>query len=201
MADAQPGWYPDPAGDPVHPTQLRWWDGSQWTDNYAPAPAATASQPAAQPISQTDQTGQTNPFDAGQSANAQSDYAQADYSQPSYAQQPYAQPNPAAGGYGNPQPYAPNYGSGPAYGIPTPAGYYMSESDRNLRLAAFVLNVLSTIGACWLIIPLAWMIPMTVHSWRLYQGERRNTTGFAVCDLIFCSVIAGILLLISQRDN
>lgn len=32
MANPIAGWYPDPSGDQ---TKLRWWDGNQWTDNYA----------------------------------------------------------------------------------------------------------------------------------------------------------------------
>lgn len=57
MANPVAGWYQDPSGDP---TKLRWWDGTQWTDNYADAqPAQAAAQqsyqqmpyqdPAAQP--------------------------------------------------------------------------------------------------------------------------------------------------------
>lgn len=34
MANPVAGWYQDPSGDP---TKLRWWDGTQWTDNYADA--------------------------------------------------------------------------------------------------------------------------------------------------------------------
>jgi hypothetical protein len=40
MSDTQTAaanWYPDPAGSP----QLRWWDGTQWTNMYAP-PATPA---------------------------------------------------------------------------------------------------------------------------------------------------------------
>ena len=29
------GWYPDPEGDT---SRLRYWDGTQWTDNYTPSP-------------------------------------------------------------------------------------------------------------------------------------------------------------------
>lgn len=37
---AEAGWYPDPEGDT---TRLRYWDGTQWTDNYTPAPAQAAA--------------------------------------------------------------------------------------------------------------------------------------------------------------
>ena len=69
-----------------------------------------------------------------------------------------------------------------------------------MRLAAFVLNLISTI--CWgfFLIPLAWKIPMTVRSYKIYKGTQKNTTGFAVCDLIFGSLIGGILLLCDLDD-
>ena len=34
MAEIPAGWYPDPSGNA---DQLRYWNGSQWTDNYARA--------------------------------------------------------------------------------------------------------------------------------------------------------------------
>lgn len=42
MANPIAGWYSDPSGDQ---TKLRWWDGNQWTDNYADA-VAPQQQPA-----------------------------------------------------------------------------------------------------------------------------------------------------------
>ena len=78
--------------------------------------------------------------------------------------------------------------------------YPMTSQDRTLRLIAFILNILSCIGWCWLIFPLAWMVPMTVMSWNVYRGKRANTVAFGVCTLIFLDLISGILLLISNKD-
>lgn len=113
-------------------------------------------------------------------AQAQQPY-QATYEQPQPAyQQVYAQPvAPAA-----------------------PAALYpMTDTDRNLRLVAFIFCILSLVGSCWLIIPLAWMIPMSVISWGIYKGTKANTVAFDVCTLIFCSLVAGILLLCSNKDR
>jgi hypothetical protein len=49
------GWYADPAGSP----QLRWWDGTQWTDHLQ-APAHTPAAPAA-PGNQQTPAGQQAP--------------------------------------------------------------------------------------------------------------------------------------------
>lgn len=77
----------------------------------------------------------------------------------------------------------------------------MTDSDRTLRLIAFVLNLLSTIGVGWLLLPLAWMIPITVMSWNVYKGTRANTVALGVCDLLFCNLVGGILLLVSNKER
>ncbi len=69
-----------------------------------------------------------------------------------------------------------------------------------MKLAAFILNLISTLSAAFLIIPLAWMIPMTVRSYHIYKGTKQNTVAFGVCDLLFCDLISGILLLCDLED-
>lgn len=112
--------------------------------------------------------------------------------------QPAVMPQQAAGGGSvAPQPQQVNVTIATP---PHPVIYPVSDRDRTLRLVAFIFMLISLIATCWLIIPLAWMIPMTVISWRIYKGQKANTTAFGVCSLIFCSIVAGILLLISTKD-
>lgn len=114
-------------------------------------------------------------------------------------QQPYQQPYQAT--YEQPQPaYQQVYAQPVAPAAPA-ALYPMTDTDRNLRLVAFIFCILSLVGSCWLIVPLAWMIPMSVISWGIYKGTKANTVAFGVCALIFCSLVAGILLLCSNKDR
>lgn len=165
------GWYPDPEGDT---TRLRYWDGTQWTNDYTAVPTqAATNEQAAQGIP-VDQTAQPN----------------ATYAQGAQASAGYAQPTSAASVTSNMQ-----------YQIfDLEQIYPMTSQDRTLRLIAFILNILSCIGWCWAIFPLAWMIPMTVMSWNVYRGKRANTVAYGVCTLIFLNLISGILLLISNKD-
>lgn len=120
------GWYPDPEGDT---SRLRYWDGTQWTDNYTPIPTAA---PAEDP-----QVAQAAAYTA--------------------------QPTPAA-----------PVTSDTSYQVfDSEQIYPMTSQDRVLRLIAFILNIISCVGWAWLIIPLAWMIPMTVISWGHLQGYAR----------------------------
>ena len=74
----------------------------------------------------------------------------------------------------------------------------MTNGDRNLRLAAFILNIISMVALGWTLLPLAWMSPMTVMSWGIYKGTRANTVAFGVCNLLFMNAIffGGISILL-----
>ena len=188
----------------------------------APAPAPTYDAPAPAPAPAADPYGAPSTpvpaYDAPAAAPAPAYGApqQQPYNaapQPYYGeqpqqpygapqQQPYGAPQQPYGGqqqpyYGAPgQPYVPPQAPGYNPGPQQPQG-----NDATLRLIAFVLNIICTVSVCWLIIPLAWMIPMTIHSYGIWKGTKANTTAFAVCDLIFVSMISGILLLVSTKDE
>lgn len=76
----------------------------------------------------------------------------------------------------------------------------MTNGDRNLRLAAFILNIISMVALEWTLLLLAWIIPMTVMSWGIYKGARANTVAFGVCNLLFVNTIGGGLL-ISNKER
>lgn len=118
-------------------------------------------------------------------------------------QQPQQAPYQAQQGYQMQQAYqqSPQQPYGYAQPAATNGVYYVSDQDKTLRLIAFIFNIISLVLACWLIIPLAWMIPMCVISWGIYKGTKANTVAFGVCTLIFMSLVGGILLLISKKDR
>lgn len=188
MTNAQPGWYPDPAGDTG---KLRYWDGTQWTDHLAepqPAPGAADATPGAQ---------------AAPAQNG-ADPSAAQNGGPSFVTppRPTTPPSYTTASFVGAVPYDAPASSGPAYASgAVEAPYAPAEEDRTLRLVAFVFAVLCTVSVCWAIIPLAWMIPMTVRCWGIYKGTKPNTTAFGVCTLIFLSLVGGILLLVSKKDQ
>lgn len=77
----------------------------------------------------------------------------------------------------------------------------MTNGDRNLRLAAFILNIISMVALGWTLLPLAWMIPMTVMSWGIYKGTRANTVAFGVCNLLFMNAIFWGGLPVSNKER
>ena len=153
---------------------------------FSTMPEPPAAPDPAQAFDNAQGQGQAaQPYDTDQTAQQAYDPYQAPY------QATYEQPQPA---------YQQVYAQPVAPAAPA-ALYPMTDTDRNLRLVAFIFCILSLVGSCWLIIPLAWMIPMSVISWGIYKGTKANTVAFDVCTLIFCSLVAGILLLCSNKDR
>lgn len=176
--------------------------------------AASAPSPAAGAAPQTDYQ-QQQPYAAPKYASpgfAAASQSAAEQNAGAYGTSTpgYGSPNGAAPG----QPTSPYAGAaqqpGYSYGAPAqpgsyaPAGapvYVVDNSDKTLRMVAFVFCLISTLISALAILPLIWMIPMTVHCWGIYKGTKPNTVLFGVCTLIFCSLVSGILLLISNKDQ
>ena len=72
MTNPQAGWYSDPS----NPSQLRWWDGTQWTNNTQSAQGATQATAPQRPITTTSSSYSTVPQSplAANSGSAQAYY-------------------------------------------------------------------------------------------------------------------------------
>ena len=82
------------------------------------------------------------------------------------------------------------------YRRPEPGSY-----SANLKSVALIFMILGTIVNTLLaLIPLAWCLPMTLHYNQCIKEGRPVSVAFKVCSLIFCSLIAGILML-CDNDN
>jgi hypothetical protein len=110
-----------------------------------------------------------------------------------------ATPPPAPGypafGAGAPQGYG---------GIVSPAGAVQSPAS-SLYLAAAILNWvvlgLLVLGTCGVgIIAALWFVPMTIY---IHKGARDpwKHVGLAVCTLLFCGLISGILMLADEGNR
>lgn len=67
--------------------------------------------------------------------------------------------------------------------------------DSGLLSVAYVFMIISCVCIGWTLIPLAWLIPMTVKINRRRKTNEPLSVGFKICTLLFGSLISGILLL------
>ena len=86
----------------------------------------------------------------------------------------------------------PTYQYQPAQAVP--------YGQDGLTVAAKVLLIIGCVfsGFFWLV-PLAWTIPMTVSFCDKIKRGEKISTGFAVCILLFLSLVGGILILCNDK--
>ena len=70
-----------------------------------------------------------------------------------------------------------------------------------LMLVAAIFMIVGCVTYGLFIIPLFWQIPMTIHVFRARNNNMTTGTGFNVCALLFCNIVAGILLLVANANN
>ncbi len=75
-----------------------------------------------------------------------------------------------------------------------------NESDDTMSVVIKVFLIFGCISQGWLLIPLAWCVPITVNIFNCMKNGTPISTGMKVCTLIFVNLIAGICLL-CMDDN
>lgn len=73
--------------------------------------------------------------------------------------------------------------------------------DDSLMVVAEVFCIICTVLAGFAIIPLCWMIPLTVALHNRIQDKAPISVGLKVCILLFVSLISGILLLVGDENE
>ena len=73
------------------------------------------------------------------------------------------------------------------------------KSESGLVTAAKILMIISTVAQGWMLIPLAWCIPMTVSYFNAIKYNRPVSMALKVCTLLFVNTIAGVLMLCDQE--
>ena len=77
----------------------------------------------------------------------------------------------------------------------------VTGGNDGLAVASKIFLILGCIVQGWLLIPLAWCLPITIAVCNRMKNNEPVGVGFKVCVLIFVSVIGGILLLCRSDDK
>ena len=87
-------------------------------------------------------------------------------------------------------------------GCPVDSNYKGSTKKANtkteLREAARIIMIVFTVLTGFAIIPLFWMVPMTVYLNNRVKNNEEISLAYKICCLLFCGTIPGILLLLED---
>ena len=70
-----------------------------------------------------------------------------------------------------------------------------TNNDDAMNVVVKVFLILGCVAQGWLIIPLAWCLPITISIFHAMRDNRTIGTGLKICSLLFVNTIAGICLL------
>ena len=70
-----------------------------------------------------------------------------------------------------------------------------------LAIAAKIFLIIGTIAQGWLLLPLAWCLPITISVCNKMKRNEPVGTGLKICSLLFVNTIGGILLLCRSDDK
>lgn len=70
-----------------------------------------------------------------------------------------------------------------------------------LQLISFIFMILSCVSCGFFLIPLCWMIPMTVIYYKSVKEGKPISVAFKVCTLLFVNLLSGILMLVDEETK
>ncbi|MBO4422908.1 MAG: hypothetical protein J5879_05685 [Clostridia bacterium] len=76
------------------------------------------------------------------------------------------------------------------------------EGFTTLQKVSFIFMIIGCVSVGWMLIPLAWCIPMTIKYYKaLKEGKALELPmAFKICTLIFVSLVSGIIMLIDKGE-
>lgn len=75
------------------------------------------------------------------------------------------------------------------------------NGDDGLAVASKIFLIIGCIAQGWLLLPLAWCLPITISVCNKMKRGEPVGTGLKVCALLFVNTIAGILLLCRSDEK
>ena len=75
-----------------------------------------------------------------------------------------------------------------------------NKRDDDLLKVAFVFCIISIIFTGFAILPLCWMIPLTICLYNKIQKKEPISIAFKIVILFFVNIVAGILLLVGDEN-
>ena len=75
-----------------------------------------------------------------------------------------------------------------------------AEQDDTMSIIIKVFLIIGCVIQGWLLLPLAWCLPITISVFNCMKEKRPVSTGLSVCSLLFVNLIAGICLLCMENN-
>lgn len=79
--------------------------------------------------------------------------------------------------------------------VAKPVAHTFSDESDTLITVIKVFLIIGCISQGWILVPLAWCLPITISIFNSFRDHRPISTGLKVCTLLFVNMIAGICLL------
>lgn len=76
----------------------------------------------------------------------------------------------------------------------------ISTANPTMITLSKVFMVLGSIVMGFMIIPLVWCVPMTIHYWRKVDNGENVSLTFKICTLLFCSFLGGIFMIFDHTN-